>query len=148
MKELAARRAPWFDAGLGEIRWSVGVRFERRLAERFGRGNAWLVGDAAHLASPVGVWSMNVGMREGHDLARRLATVLRDGGDADLLEVYNRERLEEWRRLFGLRNGVAARADATDWIRQRRQRIPPTLPASGKDLELLLDQIGLEIARA
>lgn len=146
MKELVARRAPWFKVDLGEIRWSVGVRFERRLAERFGRGNAWLVGDAAHLASPIGVQSMNVGLKEGHDLARHLAQVLRRGADADLLEAYNTDRLDEWRRLLGLDDVAAARADATDWIKQRCRRIPHTLPASGRDLELLLGQLGIERA--
>jgi 2-polyprenyl-6-methoxyphenol hydroxylase-like FAD-dependent oxidoreductase len=145
MKELAARRAPWFDADLGDVRWSVGVRFERRLAKRFGRGSAWLVGDAAHLASPIGVQSMNVGLREGHELTRCLVQVLRHGGDADLLETYNAERLGEWRRLLGLENGVAVGAGATDWIERRCRRIPQTLPASGRDLQLLLRKLGIEM---
>ncbi len=145
LRELIAERAPWFDAEIGDVRWSVGVRFERRLAERFGRGNAWLVGDAAHLASPVGVQSMNVGIREGHDLARRLAEILHGRGTADLLEAYNTERTREWRRVLGLEKALESGAGADGWVRRRSARIPATIPASGDDLETLLRQLGLEL---
>lgn len=43
-------------------------------------------------------------------------------------------------------DGVAAREDAADWVRQRCGRILPCVPASGGDLEQALRQIGLEIA--
>lgn len=145
LKELIAERAPWFEAEIGEIRWSVGVRFERRLAERFGRGKAWLAGDAAHLASPVGVQSMNVGIREGHDLARRMAEILHDRGEEDLLEVYNAERTREWRRVLGLEKALETGAGADDWVRARSARIPATIPASGTDLQALLGQLGLDL---
>jgi len=145
LMELIAARAPWFEADLGDIRWSVGMRFERRLAERFGEGRAWLAGDAAHLASPVGVQSMNVGLREGHDLARRLIEILRRGAEPDLLASYTAERTAEWRRLLGLERPATAAAGAADWVRRHAERIPPTVPASGADLELLLGQIGLEL---
>jgi 2-polyprenyl-6-methoxyphenol hydroxylase-like FAD-dependent oxidoreductase len=145
LAELIAQRAPWFDAALGDVRWSVGVRFERRLAARFGQGHAWLAGDAAHLASPVGVQSMNVGLREGHDLARRLIEILRRGGDPDLLAAYEAERAAEWRRLLGLERPATAAPGAEDWVRRHAERIPGTVPASGDDLGRLLGQLGLEL---
>lgn len=145
LAELIAARAPWFDGELGDVRWSVGVRFERRLAERFGQGHAWLVGDAAHLASPVGVQSMNVGLREGFDLARRLSAILRHGGSPDLLAAYAAERTAEWRRLLGLEHPATAAAGAAEWVRRHAERIPSTMPASGADLERLLGQLGLEV---
>jgi 2-polyprenyl-6-methoxyphenol hydroxylase-like FAD-dependent oxidoreductase len=37
LEELLEQRAPWFRGRIGEIHWSMAVRFERRLAERFGR---------------------------------------------------------------------------------------------------------------
>lgn len=145
LAELIAARAPWFDAPLGDVRWSVGVRFERRLADRFGHDHAWLAGDAAHLASPVGVQSMNVGLSEGHDLARRLVDILRHGRDPELLAAYGTERIAEWHRLLGVGHRATARAGASDWVRGHAERIPSVIPASGVHLEELLAGLGLEL---
>jgi 2-polyprenyl-6-methoxyphenol hydroxylase-like FAD-dependent oxidoreductase len=143
--ELLAERAPWFDAELGAIAWSTAIRFERRLAEPFGRGRVWLAGDAGHLAGPIGVQSMNVGLAEADDLAGRLGAILRQGADPDLLAAYGRERREEWRRLFGLDGGAAAaKGDADGWLAARAGRLRSALPASGDDLRRLLGQAGLE----
>ncbi|MCA8974284.1 MAG: FAD-dependent monooxygenase, partial [Planctomycetes bacterium] len=48
LRALLAERAPWFEGRIQGIQWRMEVRFESRLAERFGRGRAWLVGDAGH----------------------------------------------------------------------------------------------------
>jgi 2-polyprenyl-6-methoxyphenol hydroxylase-like FAD-dependent oxidoreductase len=70
--ELLRKRAPWFNAGIKNVYWKLLVRFERRLAERFGENRAWLAGDAAHLTGPAGIQSMNVGLREGCDIVERV----------------------------------------------------------------------------
>ncbi|HUF78388.1 MAG TPA: FAD-dependent monooxygenase [Thermoanaerobaculia bacterium] len=140
---LIARRAPWFEGSIGDLEWSVAVRFERRLAESFGRDGAWLAGDAAHLAPPVGVHSMNGGLAEANDLASRIARVLRRGSSRDLLESYGRERHAEWRRLLGAR--VEAGPEASDWVRERAGRIVPCLPGLGADLDRLAGQLGLRL---
>ncbi len=145
LSQLIAERAPWFTSEVHEIRWSLGIRFESRLASSFGEGRAWLAGDAGHLAGPVGMHSMNVGLREGRDLAVILAASLGAGSHAtdDALEGYNRARLREWRQLHGLEDGYAAGAGASDWVRKRAARIPALIPASGDDREAMLRQLGL-----
>lgn len=147
LRELIARRAPWFTADVRDIQWSLEVRFERRLAERFGRGRAWLAGDSAHLSTPVAVHSMNVGLKEGRDLAGRLTANLGHGGHAagDGLETYNEERSREWRQLLGLDSRVEAGAEASPWVKKRAARIAPNVPASGPELGALLAQLGLEL---
>lgn len=140
---LLAEMAPWFKAEPGEILWSQAVRFERRLASRFGLGNAWLLGDAAHLASPVGSQSMNVGLREAHDLSRRLGAILREDYPENLLDRYEEDRRREWRRLLGQSGTPEPAGTATAWVRKNAARILPCVPASGADLALLLGQIGL-----
>jgi 2-polyprenyl-6-methoxyphenol hydroxylase-like FAD-dependent oxidoreductase len=142
--ELLRERAPWFDAEVGEIRWSLVVRFEARLASRFGRGRAWLAGDSGHVTGPVGVQSMNVGLREGADLAERLAAI-RGGGSAELLEEYGRERTAEWRALLGFDGPPAARAGTDPWVAQNAARILPCLPASGEALRELAGRLGLDL---
>ena len=140
---LIARRAPWFEGAIGDLEWSVAVRFERRLAASFGHGGAWLAGDSAHLAPPVGVHSMNGGLDEAHDLAARIARVLRRGSPRDLLEAYGRERRAGWRRL--LEGRVEAGPQAPDWVRQHAARIVPCLPGLGPDLDRLAAQLGLKL---
>lgn len=143
LERLVATRAPWFADRIGEVLWSMAVRFEHRLTGRFGRENAWLAGDAAHLASPVGAQSMNVGLREAADLAQRLGCVLREREPLYTLEAYEKSWRREWRRLFGACGHPSPTAAAGPWVRRHAARLPSCIPASGKDLEALLGQIGL-----
>jgi pentachlorophenol monooxygenase len=140
---LIERRAPWFEGSIGDLEWSVAVRFERRLATSFGRDGVWLAGDAAHLAPPVGVHSMNAGLAEAHDLADRIARVLGNGTSPGLLEAWGRERRGAWQRL--LEGKAEAGPEASEWVRQRAGRIVPCLPGTGEDLDRLAGQLGLRI---
>ncbi|WP_428268742.1 FAD-dependent oxidoreductase [Haliangium sp.] len=140
---LIAERAPWFTARIGDIMWSLGVRFERRLVERFGRQMVWLVGDAAHLAMPVGVHSMNVGLREGDEVARCVAGALQGADTHGGLSQYSERALEEWRHLLAIEGGVTVSAEASDWVRDHADRLAAVVPATGRHRETLLSQIGL-----
>jgi 2-polyprenyl-6-methoxyphenol hydroxylase-like FAD-dependent oxidoreductase len=132
-EELVHERAPWFEAaGAPELHWSVLVRFERGLAPSFGRDRVWLAGDAAHLAGPLAVRSMNVGLREVRDLAERLSRVARGEASFDLLQAYGAERLQEWGALLRLEREPG-----------RGARLRACLPASSPDLEALARSAGL-----
>lgn len=145
LRNLIRSRAPWFDMTPGKVFWSTTVTFERRLAQRFGRDRVWLAGDAAHLTGPEGVQNMNVGLREAHDLARRLTGILRNGSSLELLEAYDAERQREWRVLLGLDGAPEARSGAPEWAKDLAGRLLPCVPASGEDLACLLGQIGLKL---
>jgi 2-polyprenyl-6-methoxyphenol hydroxylase-like FAD-dependent oxidoreductase len=99
LRGLLEVRAPWFRNGCSEIHWAACALFEQRLVDRFGRGRTWLAGDAAHSTGPVGVQSMNVGLREAHDLVERISAAVKTGGDLATFERYEAERQREWRRL-------------------------------------------------
>lgn len=135
LRRLIGDRAPWFRDEVDEIHWATSAVFERRLVDRFGRGRIWLAGDAAHTTGPVGAQSMNVGLREAHDIAERISAALASGGDPSTLASYGAERQEEWRGLLGLDPRFA-----------RAERLLPCIPASGKDLKGLLRQIGVQLA--
>lgn len=146
LEEFIRERAPWFTWKPGEVRWNTSVLFERRLVDRFGKGRIWLAGDSAHITGPVGGQSMNVGLREGRDVADRMAALVRDGASLATLEDYGAERVAEWHRLLGLDGTLRATDDADAWVAERAARILPCVPASGESLDRLLAQLGLTFA--
>ena len=67
-------------------------RIHRREAARFRQDRVFLLGDAAHIHSPVGGQGMNMGIQDSFNLAWKLSLVLRSGGNAQLLDSYEAER--------------------------------------------------------
>ncbi|KAB8162190.1 NAD(P)-binding protein [Streptomyces sp. 3MP-14] len=57
-------------------------RVHQRVAETFRVGDVTLIGDAAHINSPMGGVGLNSGIHDAVDLARRLARIA-EGADAD-----------------------------------------------------------------
>jgi 2-polyprenyl-6-methoxyphenol hydroxylase-like FAD-dependent oxidoreductase len=55
-------------------------------------GRVLAAGDAAHTFPPTGGFGMNTGIQDAHNLAWKLAAVLRGGADDTLLDSYERER--------------------------------------------------------
>lgn len=145
LRALLAERAPWFKGSVDQIQWRLAVRFERRLASAFGKNRMWLAGDAAHMTGPVGIQSMNVGLREAYELGTLMADILEGSRSADALRVYDAERTAEWRFLLGLEGGLRAAADADPWVSRWTERLVSCLPASGPELARLARQIGLEV---
>jgi 2-polyprenyl-6-methoxyphenol hydroxylase-like FAD-dependent oxidoreductase len=148
VQQLLRARAPWFQAGIRNVGWGADIQFAHRLARPLGRERAWLAGDAAHQTGPVGMQSMNLGMREGADLAVKLKRILREKGSPALLEDYNLQYRAEWEQLLGWNGGPQAGAATGAWVRERCGKALSCLPASGKELGLLLRQLGLEWERA
>ncbi|MEO8907504.1 MAG: FAD-dependent monooxygenase [Microbacteriaceae bacterium] len=62
------------------------------VAEHFRKGNVFLAGDAAHLMPPYGGYGGNTGIHDAHNLAWKLAMVLRGEAGAELLDTYEVER--------------------------------------------------------
>ena len=143
LMKLLRERAPWFDGAVREPRWSMAVRFEKRLAGRFGNGRMWLAGDAAHLTGPVGVHSMNAGLWEAQQLAHALTRVVQDGDSPALLEEYGADARARWLALAGPDAAPAATERTDPWVRANRARILASLPASGDDLVALLRSLDL-----
>ena len=74
------------------------------LADRYGRGRAFLAGDAVHLVIPTGGLGMNSGVGDAIDLGWKLAATLQGWGGPKLLASYEAER-----RPVGKRNVAASR---------------------------------------
>jgi 2-polyprenyl-6-methoxyphenol hydroxylase-like FAD-dependent oxidoreductase len=160
LAQLIAARAPWCTARPTQIYWSTLAVFDWRLTRSFGKGSVWLAGDAAHHAAPVGVQSMNSGLVEARELAARIAQIQHAGGAKSLLEDFATETHEAWQWLLDVstppratgaagtpaRRTVRALPSAAPWVRATAARILTCVPASGDDLEPLLQQIGLTTA--
>lgn len=144
LRRLIQERAPWFEASIDQVIFRVLARFERRLIARFGEGRVWFVGDAAHMTGPVGVQSMNVGLREAQLLSQAVVAALRRDSREELGQ-YATEQHAEWMQLLGREGVPVPSKDTSPWVAERAGRIVPCLPASGAHLQQLLRQLGLEL---
>ena len=141
LTSFIAARAPWFDASVEQVHWSLAVRFERKLARPVGARRCWMVGDAVHLTGPAGVQSMNAGLAEALELSGAISEALRGRG-TDALEGYARGTEAEWRRLLGLERRFRPGAVTPPWIRKNWDRILPALPGHREDLDRLAGALG------
>lgn len=82
-----------------KVNWFSTYRVHHRVAERFRRGRAFLVGDAGHIHSPAGGQGMNTGIGDAINLAWKLAAVVQGRAPNALLDSYEAERLPFARRL-------------------------------------------------
>jgi 2-polyprenyl-6-methoxyphenol hydroxylase-like FAD-dependent oxidoreductase len=81
------------------VNWFSTYRVHHRVASHFQKGRAFLLGDAAHIHSPVGGQGMNTGIGDAVNLAWKLADVLQGRAPAALLDSYEPERIAFARRL-------------------------------------------------
>jgi 2-polyprenyl-6-methoxyphenol hydroxylase-like FAD-dependent oxidoreductase len=113
------------------VNWFSTYRVHHRVAERFRAGRAFLLGDAAHIHSPVGGQGMNTGIGDAVNLAWKLAGVLRDGMPPRLLDTYEPERIAFARRLVATTDRAFTLVTSTGPIARvvRVNVIPRVLPA-------------------
>jgi putative polyketide hydroxylase len=72
----------------GHSRW----RATADVAQKFQRGRIFICGDAAHLMPPNGGFGGNTGIHDAHNLAWKLALVLKGQASPKLLDTYESER--------------------------------------------------------
>ncbi len=77
---------------LTDPRWLAPFRIHRRKVNSYRDGRAFVAGDAAHIHSPVGGQGMNTGIQDAHNLAWKLALVLKGAAAPSLLDSYQAER--------------------------------------------------------
>jgi 2-polyprenyl-6-methoxyphenol hydroxylase-like FAD-dependent oxidoreductase len=82
-----------------KVNWFSTYRVHHRVALRFRDRRAFLLGDAAHVHSPVGGQGMNTGIGDAVNLAWKIAAVLKEGASVTLLDTYEPERIAFARRL-------------------------------------------------
>jgi 2-polyprenyl-6-methoxyphenol hydroxylase-like FAD-dependent oxidoreductase len=97
--DVSRRVIKWMRIDVANVNWFSTYHVHHRVAERFRQGRSFLLGDAAHIHSPVGGQGMNTGIGDAVNLAWKLAAVLGERAEASLLDSYEPERIAFARRL-------------------------------------------------
>jgi 2-polyprenyl-6-methoxyphenol hydroxylase-like FAD-dependent oxidoreductase len=97
--DVSQRVIEWMRIDVANVNWFSTYHVHHRVADHFRKGRAFLLGDAAHIHSPVGGQGMNTGIGDAVNLAWKLAAVLRGRANASLLDSYEPERIAFARRL-------------------------------------------------
>jgi FAD binding domain len=80
------------DAGLSDRQWVSYFKMHKRAVESLSDGRRFLLGDAAHLSSPLGGEGVNAAFMDAADIAWKLALVLCGAAKPSLLDSYATER--------------------------------------------------------
>ena len=104
--DLAFERCSWFST----------YRVHHRSAQRFRNRRCFLLGDAAHVHSPMGGQGMNTGLQDAYNLAWKLALVVKGQADAGLLDSYEDERMPVAQRLLRTTDRMFMLVVADNWL--------------------------------
>ncbi len=74
------------------IRGSNLYTVHQRVAKKFRVGRCILVGDSAHINSPIGAMGLNSGVHDAFNLAGKLTAIFRGEADESVLDRYERQR--------------------------------------------------------
>ena len=129
--DVSKRVLHWINVDIQRVNWFSTYRVHHRVAEHFRSGRVFLLGDAAHIHSPVGGQGMNTGIGDAVNLSWKLANVLRNRAPATILDTFEPERIAFARRLVATTDqaftAVTSDSDLARLV--RLQIVPRILPA-------------------
>jgi 2-polyprenyl-6-methoxyphenol hydroxylase-like FAD-dependent oxidoreductase len=96
--------------------WFSTYRIHHRCTERFRDRRCFLLGDAAHVHSPMGGQGMNTGLQDAYNLVWKLALVLTDQADPTLLDTYEAERMPVAHRLLATTDRAFRLLVSESWL--------------------------------
>lgn len=129
-KDVGRRAIEWLQVDVGQVNWFSTYRVHHRVADRFRQGRAFLLGDAAHIHSPVGGQGMNTGIGDAVNLAWKLAAVVRGRSAPAILDTYEPERIAFARRLVATTDQVFTGVTSSSALARalRLHIVPRVLP--------------------
>ncbi len=140
----AALTAQAFPARIRETMWMANYHVHQRRVERLRAGNAFLLGDAAHIHSPIGGQGMNSGIGDAVNLGWKLALVVRDNVPPALLDTYAEERGAVGRALLAATDyGNRLAFNANTMVRALRNAVLPV----ASHLPLVRDRLRENVAQ-
>jgi 2-polyprenyl-6-methoxyphenol hydroxylase-like FAD-dependent oxidoreductase len=112
------------------VNWFSTYRVHHRVASHFRNGRVFLLGDAAHVHSPVGGQGMNTGIGDAVNLAWKMADVVHGRARPALLDSYEPERMAFARRLVATTDRAFVAATGTGRLARfvRMRVVPLVLP--------------------
>ena len=128
-EDVRGRAIEHMRLAIAKVTWFSTYRVHHRVADRFREGRAFLLGDAAHIHSPVGGQGMNTGIGDAVNLAWKIAAVRNEGAADSLLDTYEVERIGFARRLVATTDRVFALVTKRGAIAQRVRTtlLPPLM---------------------
>ena len=112
--------------------WFSTYRIHHRKAVRFRDRRCFLLGDAAHVHSPVGAQGMNTGLQDAYNLAWKLALVVKGEAKERLLDSYEQERMPVAKALLSGTDRAFRLVVSDTWIAgMLRSRVLARLAAFG-----------------
>jgi 2-polyprenyl-6-methoxyphenol hydroxylase-like FAD-dependent oxidoreductase len=140
--QAATRELTWNDVSrvilerlrmdVARVNWFSTYHVHHRVTDRFRVGRAFVLGDAAHIHSPVGGQGMNTGIGDAVNLAWKLAMVVRGRADERILDTYETERMAFARRLVATTDRAFTFASSAGPLARfvRLYVLPHTMPAA------------------
>src|SRR5215204_553320 len=126
--DISTRVIEWMRIDVERVNWFSTYHVHHRVADRFRSGRAFLLGDAAHIHSPVGGQGMNTGINDAVNLAWKLAAVVQGRASPSLLDSYEPERIAFARRLVATTDrAFTAVTSPTALARLIRTQVAPRL---------------------
>ncbi len=96
--------------------WFTEYRLHHRMAEKFRAARCFLIGDAAHIHSPVGGQGMNTGLQDAYNLAWKLAGVVNKQLKESILDSYAAERMPVARDLLNTTDRIFKMILSRNWF--------------------------------
>ena len=127
-EDVSDRAITKLKVNVQKVNWFSTYHVHHRVTEHFRKGQAFLLGDAAHIHSPAGGQGMNTGIGDAINLAWKLTAVLAGHASDKLLDSYEAERIGFARRLVVTTDRVFSFATAEGRIADiLRTRVAPVL---------------------
>ena len=130
--DVSGRAIEQMKVTIAKVNWFSTYHVHHRVTQHFGKGRAFLAGDAAHIHSPAGGQGMNTGIGDAINLAWKLAAVVAGRAPNSLLNSYETERIGFARRLVATTDRAFSFATAEGRLADiaRIRLAPAVIPAA------------------
>ena len=115
---------------ISQVNWFTIYKLHHRMAEKFHNRRCFLIGDAAHIHSPVGGQGMNTGLQDAYNLAWKLAGVVNGQLAPTILNSYAEERMPIAKELLRTTDRIFNVVTSQSWASNLLKRY--VMPAALK----------------